>query len=180
MKRVLFLLLTAILTVTVACDKEEKKDDNGDDKKDTVLKAEIHTAKGVMKVEFFAEDAPNTVANFVKLANEKFYDGLTFHRVVPNFVIQGGCPNGNGTGGPGYTILCETSGGNQYHDRGVLSMAHAGTDTGGSQFFICHNRENTAHLDGVHTVFGKVYEGVEVVDLIQEHDLITKIVIVEE
>ncbi len=102
-------------------------------------KAEIHTAKGVMKVEFYEQDAPGTVENFCKLAKSGFYDGLTFHRVIPNFVIQGGCPKGDGTGGPGYTIKCETSGGHQYHDRGVLSMAHAGRDTGGSQFFICHN-----------------------------------------
>lgn len=139
--------------------------------------AEIHTEKGVMKVQFFEEDAPGTVANFVKLAKEGFYNGLTFHRVIPEFVIQGGCPLGTGTGGPGYKIKCETSGGNQYHDRGVLSMAHAGRDTGGSQFFICHNRQNTQHLDGVHTVFGKVYEGLEVIDDIRPGDRIEKIVI---
>ncbi len=86
-----------------------------------------------MRVEFYEADAPGTVANFCKLAESGFYDGLTFHRVIPGFVIQGGCPKGDGTGGPGYTIKCETSGGNQYHDRGVLSMAHAGRDTGGSQ-----------------------------------------------
>ena len=99
-------------------------------------KAEIHTEKGVMYVEFYENDAPNTVKNFCDLANKGFYNGLTFHRVIPNFVIQGGCPKGDGTGGPGYKIKCETSGGNQYHDRGVLSMAHAGKDTGGSQFFV--------------------------------------------
>ncbi len=109
-----------------------------------------------------------------------FYDGLTFHRVIPGFVIQGGCPKGDGTGGPGYTIKCETSGGNQYHDRGVLSMAHAGRDTGGSQFFICHNRANTAHLDGVHTCFGRVYEGLEVIDRIRAGDVIERIVITED
>lgn len=142
-------------------------------------RAEIHTAKGVMKVEFYEVDAPGTVANFIKLAESGFYDGLTFHRVIPDFVIQGGCPNGTGTGGPGYKIKCETSGGHQYHDRGVLSMAHAGKDTGGSQFFICHSRNNTAHLDGVHTCFGKVYEGVDVIDDIRAGDKIEKIVIVE-
>lgn len=142
--------------------------------------AEIHTEKGVMKVNFFEEDAPNTVDNFCKLAKAGFYDGLTFHRVIPNFVIQGGCPIGNGTGGPGYRIKCETSGNNQYHDRGVLSMAHAGKDTGGSQFFICHSRENTHHLDGMHTVFGKVYEGLDVIDDIRVGDVIEKIVIIEE
>lgn len=143
-------------------------------------KAEIHTAKGIMKVNFFEEDAPNTVANFVKLANEGFYDGLKFHRVIPDFVIQGGCPNGNGMGGPGYKINCELSGNNQYHDKGVLSMAHAGRNTGGSQFFICHNRHNTQHLDRQHTCFGKVYEGLEVIDQIRQGDKIEKIVIIEE
>ena len=139
--------------------------------------AEIHTAKGVMKVKFFEEDAPGTVANFISLAEKGFYDGLTFHRVIPNFVIQGGCPKGTGAGGPGYSIKCELTGNNQYHDRGVLSMAHAGKDTGGSQFFICHSRENTAHLDRKHTCFGKVYEGLDVIDKIRQGDEIEKIVI---
>lgn len=143
-------------------------------------KAEIHTAKGVMKVEFFDQDAPNTVDNFIKLSKEGFYDGLTFHRVIPEFVIQGGCPNGTGAGGPGYSINCELTGGNQYHDRGVLSMAHAGRNTGGSQFFICHNRHNTAHLDRNHTCFGKVYEGLDVIDQIRGGDKIEKIVVTEE
>lgn len=142
--------------------------------------AEIHTAKGVMKVELYETDAPGTVANFCKLAQEGFYDGLTFHRVIPDFVIQGGCPNGTGTGGPGYKIKCETKGSNQHHDRGVLSMAHAGKDTGGSQFFICHSRNNTAHLDGVHTCFGKVTDGVEVIDDIRAGDIIEKILIIEQ
>ena len=145
-----------------------------------MYRAEIHTEKGVMKDLFFEKDAPNTVANFVKLAREGFYDGLTFHRVIPDFVIQGGCPRGDGTGGPGYTIKCELNGDNQYHDRGVLSMAHAGRDTGGSQFFICHNRRNTAHLDRRHTCFGQVYEGLEVIDAIRQGDEIIKIVITEE
>ncbi|MCX6231771.1 MAG: peptidylprolyl isomerase [Bacteroidetes bacterium] len=143
-------------------------------------KAEIHTAKGIMKVSFFEEDAPKTVANFVKLASEGFYDGLKFHRVIPDFVIQGGCPNGTGAGGPGYTIDCELTGNNQYHDKGVLSMAHAGRNTGGSQFFICHNRHNTQHLDRQHTVFGKVYEGLDIIDQIRQGDKIEKIVIIEE
>ncbi len=142
--------------------------------------AEIHTEKGVMKVKFFEEDAPNTVENFVKLSKSGFYDGLIFHRVIPDFVVQAGCPHGTGTGGPGYTIKCELNGNNQYHDRGVLSMAHAGRDTGGSQFFICHNRENTQHLDRQHTVFGKVYEGIEVLDQIRKGDEIIKIEIKEE
>ncbi|HNU77915.1 MAG: peptidylprolyl isomerase [Prolixibacteraceae bacterium] len=145
-----------------------------------MLQAEIHTAKGVMKVNFYEEDAPGTVANFVKLSKAGFYDRLTFHRVIPDFVIQGGCPDGTGMGGPGYTIRCETGGGNQYHDRGVLSMAHAGRNTGGSQFFICHNRRNTAHLDRKHTCFGKVVEGLDVIDLIRQGDVIDKIVIIEQ
>jgi len=133
-----------------------------------------------MKVEFYDKDAPNTVANFVKLSKDGFYDGLTFHRVIPNFVIQGGCPEGTGRGGPGYKINCELDGDNQYHDRGVLSMAHAGRNTGGSQFFICHNRQNTQHLDRNHTVFGKVVEGLDVIDEIRQGDRIEKIVIHEE
>jgi len=142
--------------------------------------AEIHTEKGLMKVRFYEQDAPLAVANFVKLSKSGFYDGITFHRVIPDFVIQGGCPNGTGAGGPGYTIKCELTGGNQFHDRGVLSMAHAGRNTGGSQFFICHSRRNTAHLDRNHTCFGKVYEGLNVIDLIEQGDVIEKIVIVEE
>ncbi len=144
-----------------------------------VTKGVIHTEKGAMKVDFYDTDAPGTVANFVKLAKEGFYDGLTFHRVIPDFVIQGGCPDGTGAGGPGYSIPCETDGGSQYHDRGVLSMAHAGKDTGGSQFFICHNRQNTQHLDGHHTCFGKVTEGVDVIDAIRAGDVIEKIEIIE-
>ncbi len=140
----------------------------------------IHTVKGDLKVVFYDADAPGTVANFVKLAKSGFYDGLTFHRVIPGFVIQGGCPNGTGAGGPGYSIPCETSGGNQFHDRGVLSMAHAGKNTGGSQFFVCHNRENTKHLDRHHTCFGKVVEGLEVIDAIRAGDVIEKIEITEE
>ena len=143
-------------------------------------KAEIHTSKGLMKVEFYDNDAPKTVENFVKLAKDGFYDGLNFHRVIPDFVIQGGCPDGTGAGGPGYSIKCELDGENQYHDKGVLSMAHAGRDTGGSQFFICHSRQNTAHLDRNHTVFGKIYEGLEVIDQIGQGDKIEKIIIHEE
>jgi peptidyl-prolyl cis-trans isomerase B (cyclophilin B) len=142
--------------------------------------AEIQTAKGNMKVEFFEKDAPGTVKNFIDLAEKGFYDGLTFHRVIPDFVIQGGCPNGTGAGGPGYKIKCELDGENQYHDRGVLSMAHAGKDTGGSQFFICHSRKNTSHLDRVHTCFGKVVDGLDVIDQIRPNDVINKIVVSEE
>lgn len=142
--------------------------------------AEITTDKGVMKAELYEEQAPLTVANFVKLAEGGFYDGLTFHRVIPDFVIQGGCPLGTGTGGPGWKIKCETGGDNQYHDRGVLSMAHAGRDTGGSQFFICHSRNNTSHLDGVHTCFGKVFEGLDVIDDIRASDRIESIKITKQ
>ena len=139
----------------------------------------IKTNKGDMKVEFFEADAPKTVENFTKLAKDGYYDNLTWHRVIPNFVIQGGCPKGDGTGGPGYTIDCELDGENQYHDRGVLSMAHAGRNTGGSQFFVCHSRENTKHLDRNHTVFGKVIEGLEVLDTIQQGDSIVVIEVTE-
>ncbi|SMD45485.1 peptidyl-prolyl cis-trans isomerase B (cyclophilin B) [Aquiflexum balticum DSM 16537] len=143
-------------------------------------KAEIQTEKGTMKVEFYDNDAPKAVENFKALSKKGFYNGLTFHRVIPNFVIQGGCPNGTGTGGPGYKIDCELDGENQYHDRGVLSMAHAGRNTGGSQFFICHSRDNTSHLDRRHTCFGKVVEGLEVIDQIRQGDKIEKIVILED
>lgn len=142
--------------------------------------AEITTDKGVMKAELYQEQTPLTVANFVKLAEGGFYDGLTFHRVIPDFVIQGGCPLGTGTGGPGWKIKCETGAENQYHDRGVLSMAHAGKDTGGSQFFICHSRNNTSHLDGVHTCFGKVFEGLDVIDDIRAGDHIQSIKITKQ
>lgn len=143
-------------------------------------KVEIQTEHGNMKVELFHEDAPKTVANYLKLIKEKYYDGLTFHRVLPDFVVQGGCPNANGSGGPGYQIDCELDGENQYHDRGVMSMAHAGRNTGGSQFFICHSRNNTSHLDREHTCFGKVVEGLDVIDKIQEGDQIVKMIVTEE
>lgn len=134
------------------------------------MHAIIHTDKGAMKVELFEKDAPNTVSNFVKLSKEGFYEGLTFHRVIPDFVIQGGCPQGSGVGGPGYKIDCELDGDNQYHDTGVLSMAHAGRNTGGSQFFIVHSRTNTSHLDGNHTCFGKVVEGLEIIENLEQGD----------
>lgn len=140
----------------------------------------ISTEKGDMKAELYEKETPGTVANFEKLAKSGFYDGLTFHRVIPDFVIQGGCPLGTGAGGPGYTIKCETSAPKQYHDMGVLSMAHRGKDTGGSQFFICHNRDNTAHLDGKHTAFGIIVEGLGVLGQIRQGDLILKIEIIEE
>ncbi len=141
-------------------------------------KAIIETEKGKMIVELFDEDAPQTVANFEKLIKEGFYDGLTFHRVIPNFVIQGGCPKGTGSGGPGYTIKCETANSPNKHQRGSLSMAHAGKDTGGSQFFICHSPQ--PHLDGKHTVFGRVTEGIDVVDQISAGDKMVKLTIEEK
>jgi peptidyl-prolyl cis-trans isomerase B (cyclophilin B) len=134
------------------------------------MKGIISTDKGDMTVEFYEKDAPKTVNNFVKLAKEGFYNGLNFHRVIPGFVAQGGCPNGNGAGGPGYQIECELDGDNQHHDKGVLSMAHAGRNTGGSQFFIVHSRQATQHLDKNHTCFGKVIEGLDVIDNIKQGD----------
>ncbi|MCK9451958.1 MAG: peptidylprolyl isomerase [Bacteroidales bacterium] len=142
-------------------------------------KVKLETEKGTMLIELFEDDAPKTVENFVNLINDGFYDGLSFHRVIPNFVIQGGCPKGDGTGGPGYKINCELDGERQFHDRGVLSMAHAGRNTGGSQFFICHSRANTAHLDRNHTVFGKVIENIDVVDKIQQGDKMLKLTVIE-
>jgi len=138
-------------------------------------KAIIHTEKGDMTVELYEKDAPKTVENFVTLIEKGYYNGLNFHRVLPDFVIQGGCPDGTGAGGPGYSIDCELDGDNQFHDRGVLSMAHAGRNTGGSQFFICHSRNNTSHLDRNHTCFGKVIEGLDVIDEIREGNKINSI-----
>jgi peptidyl-prolyl cis-trans isomerase B (cyclophilin B) len=145
-----------------------------------MIKAEIHLTTGVMAIDLFDDDAPGTVANFVKLAESGYYDGLTFHRVIPGFVIQGGCPEGTGRGGPGWNIKCELDGEKQYHDRGVLSMAHAGRDTGGSQFFICHNRQNTQHLDRRHTVFGQVTGNVDLIDDVREGDSIIAIKILKD
>ncbi|GHV00560.1 peptidyl-prolyl cis-trans isomerase [Bacteroidia bacterium] len=139
----------------------------------------ISTEKGDMTAELYENETPGTVSNFIRLASDGFYDGLTFHRVIPDFVVQAGCPLGTGAGGPGYTIKCETGAPRQHHDRGVLSMAHRGRDTGGSQFFICHNRANTAHLDGVHTAFGAVVDGLEVLDSLCQGDAINTIRIEE-
>ncbi|MGE5706701.1 MAG: peptidylprolyl isomerase [Bacteroidota bacterium] len=138
-------------------------------------KAIITTEHGDIELDLFEEDAPNTVANFEKLAADGYYNGLTFHRVIKNFVIQGGCPRGDGTGGPGYTIKCEIN--KNKHGVGALSMAHAGRDTGGSQFFITHSPQ--PHLDGVHTVFGKVTKGMEVVNTIQAGDKMTEVRVFE-
>jgi len=139
-------------------------------------KAVIATEKGNIVIELFEKDAPNTVANFESLIKKGFYNGLIFHRVIPGFVIQGGCPHGTGTGGPGYKIKCEIN--PNKHLRGSLSMAHAGKDTGGSQFFICYDA--FPHLDGLHTVFGKVLEGMEVVDAIKQGDKMKEVTIVDE
>tara|TARA_B100000579_G_C22658016_1_gene769513 strand:- start:411 stop:893 length:483 start_codon:yes stop_codon:yes gene_type:complete len=134
------------------------------------MKGNIVTEHGTMVVEFYEKDAPNTVNNFVKLAEMGFYKGLSFHRVIPGFVAQGGCPDGTGAGGPGYEILCELNGENQFHDKGVLSMAHAGRNTGGSQFFIVQGRHTTQHLDRNHTCFGKIVEGLDLIDKIKQGD----------
>ena len=138
----------------------------------------ISTSGGDMIANLYDEATPGTVANFLKLVNEGFYNGLNFHRVIPGFMAQGGCPNKRGDGGPGYTIPCETGGQMQVHDRGVLSMAHAGRNTGGSQFFICFNRQGTQHLDHNHTCFGKVTEGLEVLDAIKQGDAIVSISVI--
>ena len=133
-------------------------------------KAVMETAKGTIHLELFDADAPNTVKNFKDLAGKGFYDGLVFHRVIADFMIQGGCPTGTGTGGPGYQIDCEIN--SQKHTPGTLSMAHAGPDTGGSQFFITHVA--TPHLDGVHTVFGRT-EDMDVVNAIRQGDEILRV-----
>lgn len=141
--------------------------------------AVINTDKGQMRAKLFGDEAPQAVANFAHLANDGFYNGLNFHRVIPNFVIQGGCPYGSGIGGPGWRIKCECVGQKSKHQRGSLSMAHAGRDTGGSQFFVCHSPQR--HLDGVHTVFGELIddESKEVLDAIRQGDKIQSIEIKE-
>ena len=138
----------------------------------------IHMDKGDIVIELFEKEAPGTVANFEKLITEGFYDNLIFHRVIPGFVAQGGCPLGTGVGGPGYTIKDELIGNPHKHERGALSMAHRGPNTGGSQFFIVF--EPQPHLDGVHTVFGQVIEGMDVVDKIEQGDRMLKVVVVEK
>lgn len=146
--------------------------------------ATIETSRGTMTAELYDNEAPKTVANFEKLANEGYYDGVKFHRVIDDFVIQGGdplsrdLPEGDrriGTGGPGYKIDCETSGNPHRHEVGALSMAHAGKNTGGSQFFVVLSEGNTRHLNGVHTVFGQVTDGLDVVKAIKPNDTMTKV-----
>jgi len=138
-------------------------------------KAIIETDKGNIELVLFDKEAPNTVKNFEKLANSGFYNGLKFHRVIPNFMIQGGDPTGTGAGGPGYTIKCEIN--PRKHGTGALSMAHAGKDTGGSQFFITHSPQ--PHLDGKHTVFGQVEKGQDVVNKIKQGDKMKKVKVFE-
>jgi peptidyl-prolyl cis-trans isomerase B (cyclophilin B) len=144
--------------------------------------ATIVTEKGTLVAELFEKEAPGTVANFEKLANSGYYDGTKFHRVIPDFVVQGGDPYSKGgehakgpvgTGGPGYQIKCETSGNPHKHTVGALSMAHAGKDTGGSQFFIVLSEANSRHLNGVHTVFGRVTQGLDVLPQIRQNDTMT-------
>ncbi len=135
-----------------------------------MTRAIMETNKGTINLDLFEQDAPATVKNFVKLSKDGFYDGLSFHRVIPNFMVQGGCPLGTGTGGPGYKIKCEIN--DNKHQAGSLSMAHAGKDTGGSQFFLCH--EAQPHLDGIHTVFGKT-EDMDVVNAIKKGDKIESV-----
>jgi peptidyl-prolyl cis-trans isomerase B (cyclophilin B) len=137
-----------------------------------MTRAIMETNRGTITLELFDKDAPNTVKNFVDLAQKGFYDGLSFHRVISDFMVQGGCPQGTGTGGPGYKIKCEIN--SNKHLAGTLSMAHAGQDTGGSQFFICHSPQR--HLDGVHTTFGKT-EDMDVVNAIRKGDKINKLTI---
>ncbi len=144
--------------------------------------AKMTTSKGVMWLKLYGEETPNTVANFATLANDGYYNGLNFHRVIPGFMAQGGCPHGTGTGGPGYSIACETSRNTHKHVKGTLSMAHAGPNTGGSQFFICF--VSTPHLDGVHTIFGGIEaddaDSMAVLDSIQGQDTIESVEILAE
>ena len=144
-----------------------------------MTKAIIDTKYGKIVIEFF-DEVTNTVKNFVSLAESGFYDGLTFHRCIPDFMAQGGCPLGTGTGGPGYRIPCETekNTGKHKHQRGSLSMAHAGKDTGGSQFFLVH--EQPSHLDGKHTIFGQISEGLEIIYKLENGDKMKKVTITEK
>lgn len=150
----------------------------------------FETNKGTFTAQLYADAAPATVENFTKLVKQGFYDGIIFHRVIPDFVVQGGDPITKeagglsnprvGTGGPGYKIRCETQGNPHRHELGALSMAHAGKDTGGSQFFIVLSEANTRHLNGVHTVFGKVTDGIEVVKTLEKGDRMEKLTVNED
>ncbi|MFX1254777.1 MAG: peptidylprolyl isomerase [Promethearchaeota archaeon] len=145
-----------------------------------MTKATLETNKGTITVEFYDDETPNTVKNFVSLADAGYYDGVTFHRVISDFVVQGGDPTGTGSGGPGYRIADETKGPKQKHILGAISMANAGPNTNGSQFFLVLNPNNCKHLDGKHTVFGKVIEGMDVVQNIRQGDKMTKVTISEK
>jgi len=176
-----FILVFAIasfykISPAIADEKQGTSEVIIDDK--ALPQAKITTKYGDMIIELFEDETPNTVANFVSLIEKGYYDGLKFHRVVPDFVIQGGDPTGSGSGGPGYRIKCEAETNKTKHTRGVLSMAHAGKDTGGSQFFITHRA--TPHLDGKHTVYGRVISGVEIVDKVQQGDVMTKVVMLKK
>jgi peptidyl-prolyl cis-trans isomerase B (cyclophilin B) len=147
-------------------------------------RATFETNRGTIVAELYEKEAPLTVANFEKLANDGFYDGVKFHRVIADFVVQGGDPQSRdlpagdpriGSGGPGYRIKCETQGNPRTHEVGALSMAHAGKDTGGSQFFMVLSEDNTKHLNGVHTVFGKIVEGLDVMKKLQKNDSMTTV-----
>ena len=143
----------------------------------TVYRVSVDTDKGRIELELYPEHAPKTVNNFVFLSREGYYDGVSFHRVIPDFVIQGGDPTGTGMGGPGYQFEDETKGNPLRHETGAISMANAGPGTNGSQFFITHSPQ--PHLDGRHTVFGKVVEGQDVVDAIQQGDRMVKVTVAE-
>ncbi len=145
-----------------------------------LTKGKIHSNKGVLSFELYDDATPIAAENFKKLVLQGFYNGIKFHRVIPNFMIQGGCPDGTGAGGPGYSIPCETKAEKQFHDRGVLSMAHRGPNTGGSQFFICHSRAGTQHLDRNHTCFGKITDGLDIIDSIVAGDVMEKVEIISE
>ena len=144
---------------------------------DKTYSISMETSKGTIEIDLFAKDAPVTVNNFVFLAREGYYDGVSFHRVIPNFMIQGGDPTGSGMGGPGYRFADEFDGTPNRHETGPLSMANAGPATNGSQFFICHGPQ--PHLDGKHTVFGKVSSGQDIVDAIQQGDTMDKVTVNE-
>lgn len=162
-------------------NKELKKYDLTEDELHKLQWAKLTTEKGIIWIKLYPDEAPNTVANFSHLANKGFYNGLIFHRVIPNFMAQGGCPTGTGTGGPGWAIACETDKNTHKHVKGTISMAHAGKDTGGSQFFICF--VDCPHLDGVHTVFGGIEPddkaSMDVLDTIKMNDKIETIEILE-
>jgi peptidyl-prolyl cis-trans isomerase B (cyclophilin B) len=145
---------------------------------DGLPQIQIQTDRGNMTIEMFEDDAPNTVANMISLIEKRYYDGLNFHRVIPDFMIQGGCPQGTGTGGPGYDFDDECTLERRHDSAGILSMANAGPGTNGSQFFITHGP--TPHLDGKHTVFGKVTEGLEVVNEIKQDDVMEKVLVLQK